>query len=62
MHGSDTYFLEVSAHVSMTVATKGFYRGKTFWKFYNNFSKTKSEECNLKNSSVFDKFVIIKPC
>ena len=26
--GSDTYFVEVSAHVSLKVATKGYFRGK----------------------------------
>ena len=28
MLGSNTYFLEVSAHVSMKVANKGSFRGK----------------------------------
>ena len=29
---SETYFLEVSPHVSLEVATKGFFRGKRIWK------------------------------
>ena len=28
MVGSDTYFLEVGAHVSLKVATKDYFRGK----------------------------------
>ena len=28
MPGSDKYFLEMSAHISLRVATKGYFRGK----------------------------------
>ena len=44
---SDTYFLEVSAHVSLKVATKDSFRDKkTYFKFLGYFSKAKTEECN----------------
>ena len=33
MVGSDTYFLEVGAHVSLKVATKDYFRGKKTQKF-----------------------------
>ena len=44
---SDTNFLEVSAHVSLKVATKDSFRDKkTYFKFLGYFSKAKTEECN----------------
>ena len=47
MASSDTYFLEVSTHVSLKVETKDSFRDKkTYFKFLGYFSKAKTEECN----------------
>ena len=45
MAGSNTYFLDVSGHVSLTVATKGSFRGKEILKFniFMAFFKQKSK-------------------
>ena len=51
MPGSNTYFLKVSGHVSLKVATKDSFRGKNNLKtlhFSGYFSKTKMEECDQK--------------
>ena len=48
MSGLDTYFLEVSVHALLKVATKGSFRGKKYENvaFLGYFSKVKTEECN----------------
>ena len=50
MPGSDIYFLEVSAHISLKVATDDSFRDKETMKilFYSCFSKAKPEECDQK--------------
>ena len=60
MPSSATYFLEVGAHISLKVATKGSIRGKKLWKFrfLGSFSKLKTEECDKKVWNVFDQFGI----
>ena len=64
MPSSATYFLEVGAHISLKVATKGSIRGKKLWKFrfLGSFSKLKTEECDKKVWNVFDQFGITIPC
>ena len=65
MVGSDTYFLEVSAHVSLKVATKDYLRGPKKSKnlaLLSLSSKTKRLECDQKDWSVFDQFGISMPC
>ena len=64
MSGLDTYFLEVTEHALLQVATKGSSRGKKSENlaFLGCFSETKMEECNLTNWSVYNRFSIIKPC
>ena len=44
--GLDTYFLEVSAHALLKVATKGSFRGKKleYLAFLGYFSESKTEE------------------
>ena len=51
MSGLDTYFLEVTEHALLQVATKGSSRGKKSENlaFLGCFSETKMEECNLTN-------------
>ena len=51
MVGSDTYFLELSAHVSLKVAFKGYLRDKATMqlRFLGCSSKVKNEECDQKN-------------
>ena len=51
MSGLDTYFLEVTEHTLLQVATKGSSRGKKSENlaFLGYFSETKMEECNLTN-------------
>ena len=48
MSGLDTYFLEVSVHALLKVATKGSFRGKKYENvaFLGYFSKAKTEECS----------------
>ena len=43
-----TYFLEVSAHALLKVATKGFFRGKKYKNlaFFGYFSEAKTEGFN----------------
>ena len=50
MPGSDTYLLEVSAHVSLKVATDDSFRDKETMKnwFLGCISKAKMEECDQK--------------
>ena len=51
MADSDTYFLEVTAHVSLKVATNNSFRDKKTMNIYyllGYFSKAKLEECDLK--------------
>ena len=45
MSGSDTYFLEVSAHALVNIATKGSFRGKKFENlaFLGYFSEANTE-------------------
>ena len=61
---SATYFLEVGAHVSLKVATRGSLRGKKLWKlrFLSCSSKAKIEECDQIVGNVFDQFSITIPC
>ena len=52
MPGLDTYFLKVSARVSLKAATKGFFRGQKIQKFSIakvNFSKVKMRESYQKD-------------
>ena len=53
--GSDTYFLEVTARVSLKAATINAFRVK---KTHENldFYRAKSEEYNQKDRSLCDKF------
>ena len=64
LFGLDTYFLEVSAHPLLKVATKGSFKDKKSENlaFLGYFSKAKREECNKKNWSVCNRFGIILPC
>ena len=43
--GLDTYFLDVSAHALVNIATKGYFRGKKFENlaFLGYFSEAKTE-------------------
>ena len=64
MPGSNTYFLKVSGHVSLKVATKDSFRAKNNLKTLHclgYFSITKTEECDQKEWSVSDKFGITMP-
>ena len=63
IHGSDTYFLEVSAHVSLNVATKASFRGEKLrkFRFLAYFSKAKTEECDRKNLRDWNKFGMLMP-
>ena len=45
MPGSDLYFLAVSAHVSLKVAIKSYFRDKKYPKILY-FSKSKTEHCD----------------
>ena len=53
--GTDTCFLEVSPHVSLKLATKGYFRGKKTLEISRKFtylgssSKGKTEECHQRN-------------
>ena len=60
---SATYCLEVGAHISLKVATKGSIRGKTLWKFIflGSLSQLKTEEWDQKFWNVLDQFGIIIP-
>ena len=60
---SDTCFLEVSAHVSLKVATDDSFRDKKHWKFrfWACFSWAETEEYDQKNWSFSDKFGMIMP-
>ena len=51
LFGLDTYFLEVSAHPLLKVATKGSFKDKKSENlaFSGYFSKAKREECNKKD-------------
>ena len=51
MSGLDTYFLEVSAHAFLKVATKGSFRGKKYENlaFLGYFSEAETKECNQKD-------------
>ena len=51
LFGLDTYFLEVSAHPLLKVATKGSFKDKKSENlaFLGYFSKAKREECNKKD-------------
>ena len=64
MSGLDTYFLEVSVHALLKVATKGSFRGKKYENvaFLGYFSKAKTEECSQIVWSVCSRFGIIIPC
>ena len=44
--GSDTFFLEVTARVSLKVATQGYFKGKKLWRFrfLGCFTKAKPKE------------------
>ena len=58
MAASDTYFLQVSAHVSLKVATKDYFRyqEKMKFNFLVCFSKAKTEVCHQKILNVFNQF------
>ena len=58
---SNTYFLEVSSHVLLKVATKDYFRCKNSKDLALLFlsSKLKTWECDQKGWSVFDQFAII---
>ena len=65
MPGSDPYFLEVSAYVSLKVTIKGSFRDKKNPKiqhFLGYFPKSKTKECDRKDLFVSDKFDISIPC
>ena len=55
----DAFFLEVSAHVALKVATKDYFRHKQTMSFLGCFSKEKKEECDQKKQSFSDKFGIL---
>ena len=61
---SAKFFLEVGAHVSFKIATKGLLEVKKLWKFrfLGYFSKVKMEECDQKVWNVFNQFDITIPC
>ena len=65
--GSDTCFLKVSPHVSLKLATKGYFRGKKTLEISRKFtylgssSKGKTEECDQRNWSFSDKSGITIP-
>ena len=63
IYGSDTYFLEVSAHVSLNVATKASFRDEKLrkFRFLAYFSKAKTEECDRKNLRDWNKFGMLMP-
>ena len=63
LSGLDTYFLEVSAHALLKVATKGSFRGKKSKNlaFLGYFSEVKRKECDQKDWSVCNRFFIIIP-
>ena len=52
--GSNTHFLEVSAHVSLKVATKGSSRGEKVWKFsiFKDFYLKQKRRSATKNNKV----------
>ena len=56
--------MEVGAHVSLNVATKGSLRGKKLWKFtfLDCFSKAKTEECDQRTLFFSDKLAMLMPC
>ena len=45
----NTYFLEVSAHALLKVATKGSFSGKKNLAFSGYFSEAKTGQCNQKD-------------
>ena len=55
MVGSDTYFMEVSGHVSLKLATKDYLEMKKY------LSKAKTKERNQKNQISSDKLGMILP-
>ena len=61
MPGSDTYFLEVSAQISLKVATNNSFRDKKLWKFsfLGYFSKAKTGKCTQKSPSFSNEFRIL---
>ena len=61
---SATYFLKVSARLSLKVATKGSISGKKNLKIYifRLFLKEKTEKSDQKVGNVFDQFGIAIPC
>ena len=64
MSSLDIYFLEVSDNAMLKVATKSSCRGKRWKKltFLGYFSETKTEDCNQKDWSVYNRFGITIPC
>ena len=61
----DTYVLEVNAHVSLKVASKGYFRDQKSLKhlnFWGYFYKAKLVECNQNYINVSDKFWTFIPC
>ena len=56
---SDTFFLEVTANVSLKVATQGYFKGKKLWKFRFLGCFTKAKRKEYWSSS--EKFGITKP-
>ena len=64
MSSLDTYFLEVSDNAMLKVATKSSCRGKKLKKltFLSYFSEAKTEDCNQKDWSVYNRLEITIPC
>ena len=58
---SDTCFLELGGIVSLKVTTKRYFRGEKLGRFksFSCFSKAKTEECDQKYGSFYDKFGMI---
>ena len=61
---SAAYFLEVSARVSLKVATKVSVEGKKLWRFrfLDCFSRAKPEECDKKPWKGFNQLGVTIPC
>ena len=61
---SSYIYLEVAAHVSLKVATRGSLREKKLWtfRFLGYISKTKTEKCEQIFYNVFHQFGITIPC
>ena len=49
MDDSDTYVLKLSAHVSLKIVSKDYFRDKATMRFVGCFSKVKNKECDQKN-------------